>query len=125
MTLKFIWKGRWKNGEISIEAQNLAELTDALNDLGTGFERDAISNESFPKIPKMSGCTDAVRKLMEQEWGKQPRLMVDIRNALKANDIHFPRGNLQASLSVLIKKGNVRRIKEAGKWKYFANKAKA
>jgi hypothetical protein len=123
--LKFIWTGRWRKGDLSIEAQTLEELTNALNELGTVDELDnASSGNSYPEIPRMIGLTDAVRRLMWQDWGKQPRLMMEITKALKANKYHFPRGALSATLIALVKKGDVRRMKEEGKWKYFGKYTK-
>ena len=123
--MKYIWTGRWRKGELSIEAQTLEELTNALNELETVGELGAASGDSScPEIPRMIGLTDAVRKLMGQDWGKQPRLMMEITKALKANEYHFSRGALSATLIALVKKGDVRRTKEEGKWKYFGKYAK-
>jgi len=123
--LKLIWTGRWRKGELSIEAQSLEELTNALNKLETTGELDTASSDNgYPEISRMNGLTDAVRKLMGQDWGKQPRLMMEITKALKANEYHFSRGALSATLIALVKKGDIRRIKEEGKWKYFGKPTK-
>lgn len=118
--MKFIWTGQWKKGELSIEAQTIEELKNVLNELG-GLDKlnPATNYARHPQISKMTGLTDAVRELMIQEWGKQPRSMMEITDVLKANDYHFPRGALSATLIALVKKGDIRRIKEEGKWKYF------
>ena len=120
--MKYTWKGRWRDGEITVEAENLRELEAALKELGTTTKSDTspIGKENYPEIPSMLGCTDAVRALMEKDWGKKPRPMSEIKEALEENQLYFSKGALSATLVTLSKKGDVRRVKEEGKWKYFS-----
>jgi hypothetical protein len=123
MTMKFIWKGRWKEGEIVIEAQTVEELEDALRELEPFDETKETAsedNQGLPKLPSMLGCTDAVRALMKANWGKQPRTMNEIKKALEANELYFSKEALAATLVTLSKKGDIRRAREGGKWRYFA-----
>ena len=122
VALKFTWRGRWKDGEISVEAETLKELEAALEELGTVSKLDVQSNEkgSYPEIPSILGCTDAVRALLEKDWGRQPRSMSEISKALEVNQLYFSKGALSATLVTLAKKGGIRRVKEDRNWKYFS-----
>lgn len=106
-----------------MEAQTVKELEEALKELGTFTEiEEAVeqNNQDFPKIPSMLGCTDAVRVLMEAEWGKQPRAMSEIKKAFELNELYFSKEALAATLVTMAKKGGIRRVKIEGKWRYFA-----
>lgn len=121
--MKFTWKGKWRKGEIVIEAETLQELNTALKELASSGEMGQMLRENsdgFPEIPPVSGCADAIRVLMENEWGKQRRSMNDIREALEANALYFSKGTLSGTLTTLAKRGDLKRLKEAGRWVYFA-----
>jgi len=121
--MKFTWKGKWRKGEIVIEAETLQELNTALKELASSGEMGQMLRENsngFPEIPPVSGCADAIRVLMENEWGMQRRSMNDIREALEANALYFSKGTLSGTLTTLAKRGDLKRLKEAGRWVYFA-----
>ena len=89
--MKFTWKGKWKEGEVTVEAQTAKELEEALGQLKTLGSLKGATNEdkNFPEIPNMLGCTGAVRAIMETDWAKQPRTMAEIKKVLEANNIFF------------------------------------
>lgn len=122
IALKFTWRGRWKEGEISVEAETLKELEAALAELEAASRLDSPANEkeSYPEIPSILGCTDAVRALLEKDWGRKPRSMSEISKALEANQLYFSKGALSATLVTLTKKGDIHRVKEDKNWKYFS-----
>jgi hypothetical protein len=121
IALRFTWRGRWKDGEISVEAETLKELEAALAELGAVSKLTGSNEgEPYPQIPSILGCTDAVRALFEKDWGRQPRLMSEISKALEANQLYFSKGALSATLVTLTKKGDIRRVKEDRNWKYFS-----
>jgi hypothetical protein len=120
--MKFTWKGKWKEGEIIVEAETLEELNSALKELESlgRFQKTPSQSNYFPEIPSMLGCTDAVRMLMKAPWGKQPRSMSEIKKVLEVNALHFTKEALAATLVTMVKRGDLRRVKEDGKWKYLA-----
>jgi hypothetical protein len=120
MTMKFTWKGKWRNGEISIEAETFQELENALKTLSASEETQAseISDVSIPEIVAQ-GCSEATRMLMETEWGKRPRSMNEIKKALETNALYFSKGTLSGTLTAMVKKGELHRVKEDGRWKYY------
>jgi len=121
--MRFTWKGKWRNGEIIIEAETFQELDNALRALSSAGdiqEFPTINNERAPAIPAVQGCSDAIRVLMGTGWGKQPRSMNDIKKALQANALHFSKGTLSGTLTAMTKRGELRRVKENGRWEYIS-----
>jgi DNA-binding HxlR family transcriptional regulator len=119
--MKYTWKGKWHGGEIIVEVETVKELEDALRELGTA-KLEGVADEKdqiIPEIPSMLGCTDAVRVLMEAEWGRRPKAMSEIKRALELNELYFSKEALAATLVTMVKKGGIHRTKEEGKWKYF------
>jgi len=121
--MKFTWKGKWRKGEIIIEAETLQELDNVLKELISIGEIQGISrknNQGFPEMPSVRGCADAIRTLLETDWGKQPRSMNEIKKALETNALHFSKGTLSGSLTTMTKRGDIRRVKKDGRWKYLS-----
>lgn len=120
--MKFTWRGKWRSGEIIIEAETLQELNEALGMLSsTGELQGSLLNDEqrIPQILSVQGCPDALRALMKTDWGKQPRSMKEIKKALDVNALYFSKGILSGTLTAMTKRGELRRIKEDGRWKYL------
>lgn len=122
IAIKLTWKGRWRNGEVIIEAESIRELENALEELASKGEIQRIpgENESAPRLPPVQGCSDAIRALVGTEWGKQPRSMSEIQRALEANALHFSKGTLSGTLTTMTKRGDLRRVRKSGRWKYLS-----
>ena len=71
------------------------------------------SNVAVSAYPTVSGsnCSEAVLKLLESDWGKEPRTLPELVDALKANALHYPSTTLSGVLTWLTKKGKVKRWK--------------
>lgn len=121
IAIKLTWKGRWRNGEVIIEAESIHELDYTLKELASKGEIQEIpeEKESVPTIPPVQGCSDAVRALIRTDWGKQPRSMSEIQRALEANALHFSKGTLSGTLTTMTKRGDLRRVRKDGRWKYL------
>jgi hypothetical protein len=121
--MKFTWRGKWRNGEIIVEAETLQELNEALRMLSSTGELQGslVSGELYiPSIPSVQGCSDALRAVMKTDWGRQPRSMKEIKKALDTNGLYFSKGILSGTLTAMTKRGELRRVKEEGRWKYLA-----
>lgn len=121
--MRFTWKGNWRKGEIVIEAETLEELNDILDKLFPLSEAQATSQiriEEFPTLPSGLGCSDALRALLQTEWGKQPRSMAEIKEVSEANALYFSKGTLSGTLTLMTKRGELRRFKKGGNWVYLA-----
>ena len=116
--MKISWKGAWREGELSIETETLEELEallDKLPSLGKSPSRDKTPPQI---IPADCGCTDAIRILLNSDWGKQPRSMNEINFALQSNALCFSKGTLSGTLTLLTERGELERTKNAGIWFY-------
>jgi hypothetical protein len=123
MKMRFTWKGNWRKGEIVIEVDTLEELNGILDKLFSLSETQATSQlvvqEETPMLEPGRGCSDAIRALLQTDWGKQPRSMAEIKKALETNALYFSKGTLSGTLSFLTKH-DLRRFKKAGTWVYTA-----
>ncbi len=120
-------------GEIEVELggsleevfKTLDNLDDIVNKVSTAFKlelssskferkrnRQVNSDEGFPKIRSTTQCSEAVRSLLLTEWGKTPRTIGELREAMDANAIFFPKTTLSGVLVWLVKKGGLRRWKD-------------
>jgi hypothetical protein len=78
-------------------------------------EVEAASMLDYPKINRTSKCGDAVVALLTTDWGNNPRTISELREAMEANAIFFPKTTLSGVLVWLVKKGRVRRWKDKKK----------
>lgn len=68
--------------------------------------------EEYPKILRVDSCGDAILTILETDWGKwRPRTIGELKEALKANRLHYPGRTLAGILLGLVRKGKVRRWK--------------
>ena len=120
--MRFTWKGSWKKGEITIEAETLNELNDMIDSLSSLGEVEEVptevSHEEIPRLRAGLGCTNAIRRLLGGAWGRQPRSMNEIKDALETSALFFSKGTISATLTMMTKGGNVRRFKRGGVWVY-------
>ena len=73
---------------------------------------------SLPSISMRRGLTDAILSLLQTEWGKTPREWVEISEALRGNALHYSKGSVSGTLTLLTQSGKLRRIKEGRSYKY-------
>ncbi len=86
-------------------------------------ESDTIK---YPKIERTSQCSDAVVGLLTTEWGMTPRAIGELREAMEANAVFFPKTTLSGVLVWLVKKGRLRRWKDKKRgYLYVVNKPEA
>jgi len=64
----------------------------------------------YPTI-SASSCSKAVLKLLSSNWGKQPRSLTELGEALKANTIYYPSTTVSGVLAWLIRKNKIKRWK--------------
>jgi len=91
----------------AFEAENLV--------LPESSEPRAVEDASpldYPKISRTNKCGDAVVALLTTDWGNNPRTISELREAMEANAIFFPKTTLSGVLVWLVKKGRIRRWKD-------------
>ena len=87
---------------------------------------DDSSMLDYPKIGRTSKCGDAVVALLTTDWGTTPRAISELREAMEANAIFFPKTTLSGVLVWLVKKGRIRRWKDKKRgYLYVLNEAEA
>jgi hypothetical protein len=119
-----------KIGEVEVEiGGEREEVLETLQDLdrivelvGDAFnvviEDKKLKNKNrpdptqFPKIPRTNQCSEAVTSLLLTDWGKTPRTIGELRKAMEANAVFFPKTTLSGVLVWLTKRGDLRRWKD-------------
>ncbi len=90
------------------------KVTKAFNQ--KGFETQARTKKNsevkYPKIQHTTQCSEAIVSLLETDWGKTPRAIGELREAMEANAIFFPKSTISGVLSWQIKRGSLRRWKD-------------
>ena len=66
----------------------------------------------FPRIARTTQCGEGVVSLLSTGWGRTPRTIAELREAMEANAIFFPKTTLSGVLVWLVKKGKIRRWKD-------------
>jgi len=80
----------------------------------------------YPKIPRTNQCSEAVVNLLSTDWGKTPRPIGELREAMEANAVFFPKTTLSGVLVWLVKKGQLRRWKDKKRgYLYVVNEPEA
>jgi len=85
--------------------KDVIKITESEGDLPRGIKK-------FPNIPRTTQCGEAVISILHTEWGETPRTMGELREAMEANAVYFPKTTLSGVLVWLVKKGSLRRWKD-------------
>jgi len=88
----------------------MANVSKAFEVAKTTKPTSDVVSSAFPVVSS-SNCSEAVLKLLESDWGKEPRTLPDLVDALKANALHYPSTTLSGVLTWLTKKGKIKRWK--------------
>jgi hypothetical protein len=113
----------------------LDDLSSIIGKVSTAFEVESLvlpeaaeqrevepgSLLDYPKIGRTSKCGDAVVALLSTDWGNSPRTISELREAMEANAIFFPKTTLSGVLVWLVKKGRIRRWKDKKKGYLYVN----
>jgi len=96
----------------------------------TRFVEPAKAEEAeslkYPKIPRTNQCSEAIVSLLSTDWGKTPRPIGQLREAMEANAVFFPKTTLSGVLVWLVKKGQLRRWKDKKRgYLYVVNEPEA
>ena len=66
--------------------------------------------QAFPKIAATKTCGEAIFRILETDWGKwRPRTVKELKDAMKANGLKYSDRVFAQTLTLLAKKGFVRR----------------
>jgi hypothetical protein len=88
--------------------------------------KEEMTPLDYPKVERTNQCGEAVTSLLSMDWGKTPRTIGELREAMEANAIFFPKTTLSGVLVWLVKKGQLRRWKDKKRgYLYVVNKPEA
>lgn len=76
----------------------------------------------LPSIKSPSGVTDAILKLLSTDWGRTPRTLKELLEAMEANAVYYSIGSISGTLTRLTKEGTVRRLKKDLEYAYVLTK---
>jgi hypothetical protein len=76
------------------------------------FVVTSSNDEKFPIIEKVSQCSSAIEAILNTEWGETPRSISELMEAMKANEIHYPKTTVSGVLYWMVQKNRLRRWKE-------------
>jgi len=94
----------------NIKPKTVATLTVKTEPTSKAKEIPKAVARSYPKIEGAINCEDAIRRLLETDWGKwRPRTMEELNDAMKDNKITYTTRTLERTLNKLAKKGILRR----------------
>ncbi len=80
------------------------------------------SNEKkFPSIGKVSQCSSAIEAILNTEWGKIPRSISELMEAMESNEINYPKTTVSGVLYWMVQKNRLRRWKEKRGYLYVLN----
>jgi hypothetical protein len=95
----------------------IEELPQLMETVSKAFESTKNKEETsqtvssvYPSI-SASGCSEAVLQLLASDWGKQPRSLPELGEALKANAVYYPSTTVSGVLSWLLRKNKIKRWK--------------
>jgi len=124
------------NGEREEVLRTIKELPSLMTDVYKAFEvskpkatatltvKTAAANEAprqrYPKILHAESCSDAILSILATDWGKwRPRTVNELKEALKANGLHYSGRARAGVLMGLVRKGKVRRWKTDAGYVYI------
>jgi hypothetical protein len=88
--------------------------------------KEELTPLDHPKVERTNQCGEAVTSLLSTDWGKTPRTIGELREAMEANAIFYPKTTLSGVLVWLVKKGQLRRWKDKKRgYLYVLNKPEA
>ncbi|MCK4884590.1 hypothetical protein KAS24_00840 [Candidatus Bathyarchaeota archaeon] len=90
--------------------QLMETVSKAFESTKTGKETEQPAGSAYPSV-SASGCSEAVLQLLRSDWGRHPRGLTELGEALKANAVHYPSTTLSGVLAWLVRKNKIKRWK--------------
>ena len=123
MEMPFSFRVKMGQREIEISGtreevmKTIEELPQLMETVSKAFELTKNREETmqpvssvFPSISS-SSCNEAVLQLLASDWGRQPRGLTELGEALKANAVYYPSTTVSGVLAWLVRKNKIKRWK--------------
>ena len=108
-------------GQVRPEAVPAGAAPSRLSRATVGVEASGIALPTI-SIEKGDSLNDLVSKLFSDPWGKSPRKLFDVREALQSYGLNYPKQSVAVALLRLAKSTRIRRFKsEGGEYVYTAS----
>ena len=109
----------------SIIGENIFDFIDSIqtsdlldSEMPEETTTDITDLSTPPKISKVTGLNDALKKLFDTDWGKTPRSLPEIKKVLELNGIFYESNDIASRLVKLLRTGEIRRIGQRRKYRY-------
>ena len=109
--------------EMQSMISDLRELNDKLLSQIEGSKHSEAQQTASLVAPLLSNkhsAASAIHELMSFDWGREPRTLNEIKEALEANGLFYPSTSLSGVLFRLIKGGRIRRFKRGDRYVYVS-----
>jgi hypothetical protein len=83
-----------------------------------GKRKNVVKKNNSKKKLSKNGPLIRIRGLIEKDFFKEKRTIENVRKMLEEMAIFYKVSDISPSLIRLVKKGELRRIKEEGQWRY-------
>ncbi len=90
----------------------------------SGFGSRSVAPGGLPSvsIDKGDSLGDIISKFFADQWGKNPRRLIDVREGLQSYGLNYPKQSVAVALLRLAKSSRIRRFKsEGGEFVYTAS----
>lgn len=120
---------------IRIVGTTIQEISDAFDDALvfleeaekklTNLERDSTIEglkelDGIPTLKNPGSIREAVSQLMTSDWGKTPKTLGEILDAMETNAVFYPKSSVSSELSRMTRSGILRRIRTAQGFRYIS-----
>jgi hypothetical protein len=78
--------------------------------------------EEAPRISGTATCREAIAKLFASDWGRKPRTIRQIVEAMKLSAVYYSYNNVAVELGRMTRIGLLRRLKEKEGFSYVSAK---
>lgn len=118
-------EGTHKNVESLMDKQVLdfiGKLQKTIGEIPTPVTPEVAeeAEEVIPPLGRPSTTMEALSTLFITDWGKTPRTLAEVMNALEANGLYYKKAVVAKVLVDLIKRKELRRLGKRGSYQYVA-----
>jgi len=77
------------------------------------------------RVERGDSLADVIKKMFGGEWGRRPRKLSDVMDALASYGFIYPKSSVAVALLRLAKDGEIRRFKQEGEYVYIQREPSA
>lgn len=109
-----------KNGANVVIEGSAEEVAELLKIFDHGKEDNIVSDSKNRPEASRPTIASLIGELIDGGFFKQPKELGAIKNALEENGYHYPVTTLSPKLLGLVKKRQLRRIRDKNRWTYVS-----